>query len=73
MNTASVEPGLGVHGEHHPRGAEVGPHHLLHARRQGDGVVLEGVVHPVGDGPVVVQRREHLPDRGQDRIDAAGR
>jgi hypothetical protein len=33
--------------------------------------MLEGVVDPVGDGPVVVQRREHLPDRGQDRVDAA--
>ena len=33
--------------------------------------MLEPVVYPVGNGPIVVQRSEHLPDRGQDRVDAA--
>ena len=66
MNTASVEAGLGVHGEHHPGGADVGAHHPLHAGRQRDGLVVEAVVHPVGDGPVVVERGEDLLDRGQD-------
>ena len=67
MNTASVKPGLGVHGEHHPGGAEIGADHLLHPGRQRHRLVREGVVHPVGDRAVVVQRREHLPDRDQDR------
>ncbi len=34
-------------------------------------LVLEAVVHAVGDRPVVVERGEDLADRGQDRVDAA--
>ena len=36
-----------------------------------DVAVLEAVVHAVGDGPVVVERGVDLPDRLQDRVDAA--
>ena len=71
MNTASVEAGLGVDGEHHTGGADVGAHHPLHPGRQRDRLVVEAVVHAVGDRPVVVERGEHLPDREQDVVDAA--
>jgi hypothetical protein len=65
------ETGLGVHGEHHPRGPDVGADHALHARRQRHRLVVEPVVHPVGDGPVVVEGGVDLPDRLQHRLDAA--
>ena len=65
------EPGLGVHGEHHPGCTHIGAHHLLHPRRQRDLLMGEAVMHPVGDRPVVEQRGEHLPDRDQDGVDAA--
>jgi hypothetical protein len=64
------EPGLGVHGEHHPGGTDVGAHHPLHAGGQRDRLVLEAVVDAVGDRPVVVERGEHLADRSQHRVDA---
>ena len=66
-----IETRLGVHGEHHPRRPQIGADHLLHPGREGHRLVREGVVHPVGDRAVVVQRREHLPDRRQDGFDAA--
>ena len=64
------EAGLGVHREHHPGGADVGAHHLLNACGQGDRVVVEVVVDAVGDGPVVVERREHLLDGLHDGVGA---
>ncbi len=65
-----VEPGLGVHREHHPGRADVRTHHLLHTGRERNSVVVEVVVHPVGDGAVVVERGEHLTDRLQHAVDA---
>ena len=65
-----VEAGFGVHGEHDPCRPDVGADHLLHARRERDGLMLELVVHPVSDRAVVVQRREHLLDGRQHRLDA---
>jgi hypothetical protein len=61
-----VEAGFGVHGEHHARGADVGTHHALHAGGQRDFGVGEALVHAVGDGAVVVQRREHFLDGVED-------
>ena len=65
-----VEAGLGVHREHHAGRADVGADHLLHAGRQRDRVVVEVVVHAVGDRAVVVERGEHLADRLQHAVDA---
>ena len=53
-----LEPGLGVYGEHHSRAGQVRAHHLLHADGQGDGEVVEALVHPVGDGPIGEERCE---------------
>ena len=44
-----IEARLGVEGEHHARGPDVGAHHALHSGREGDVVVVEAVVHAVGD------------------------
>ena len=52
--------GFGVDGEHHAGGAQVGAHHALHASGQSHHIVLKALVHAVGDGAVVVQRREHF-------------
>ena len=65
------EPRLGVHREHHAGRPDVRTHHPLHPGRQRHVGVLEPVVHPVGDRPVVVERREHLADRRQHRLDPA--
>ena len=66
-----LEPGFGVHGEHDAGGADVGTDHALDARRECHFGVLELVVHPVGDGPVVVEGREDVLDGHQDVLDAA--
>ena len=63
--------GLGVQGEHHPRGAPVGSHHLLDAGGQGNRVVIETPVSAIGDGPVVVEGGEDLFDGPQNLGDAA--
>ncbi len=52
--------GFGVDGEHHTGSAQIGAHHALHAGGQSHHVVLKALVHAVGDGAVVVQRREHF-------------
>ena len=62
--------GFGVDGEHHTCRAQVGTHHALHASGQGHHVVLEALVHAVGDGAVVVQRREHFLHLVHDFVDA---
>ena len=66
-----VEAGLGVHGEHDAGRPEIGADHPLHPGRQCHRLVGEGVVYPVGDGPVVVERGKHLADGPQDSVDAA--
>jgi hypothetical protein len=69
MNTTS-EARLGVDGEHHAGGAEVGAHHALHAGRQRHVGVREALVHAVADGAVVVERGEHLLHLVQHVLDA---
>ncbi|MCU0257243.1 MAG: hypothetical protein MUF60_10940, partial [Vicinamibacterales bacterium] len=64
------EARLGVDGEHDTRGAQVAAHHALHARGQRDVRVLEALVHAIRDRPVVVQRREHVADALEHRLDA---
>ena len=66
-----LEPGFGVHREHHAGSADVGTDHALDARGERHLGVLELVVHAVGDGPVVVEGREDVLDGGQDVLDAA--
>src|SRR3546814_15832274 len=57
-----AEAGLGVQGEQHARGAAIRTHHELHAGGEEHVLVLEAVVHAVGDRAVVVQRREDFLD-----------
>src|SRR5204862_1160761 len=65
-----AEAGFGIEGEQNPGGADVRAHHQLHAGGQEHVLVLEAVVHAVGDGAVVVQRGEHLADAHQYLVDA---
>ena len=65
-----LKAGFGIDGEHHAGGAQVGAHHALHTGRQGHHIVLEALVHAVGDGAVVVQRREHFLHLVHDFVDA---
>ena len=53
-----TETGLGVQGEHHTGGTSFRTHHALHAGRQSDQLVVEALVHAVGDGTVVEQGSE---------------
>ncbi|MCY1285317.1 hypothetical protein D9M70_342490 [compost metagenome] len=55
-----TEAGLGVQGEHHAGGAGFRTDHALHAGGQGDQLVVEALVHAVGDGAVVEQGGEYL-------------
>jgi hypothetical protein len=68
-----LEAGLGVDREHHARGAEVAAHHALHTGRQRHVGMREALVHPVRDGAVVVERREHMPHAIEHRLDARAR
>ena len=61
--------GLRVDGEHDPGRAQVGAHHALDTRTQGHMLVRKALVHPVADGPVVVERGKHLADFVQDVVD----
>ena len=60
MNTTSRKPRIRVEREHDAGGAEVAAHHVLHADRQRDRVVIEVAVHAIGDGAIVEQRGIHL-------------
>ena len=60
-----TEARLGVQGEHHPGGAQVGPGHALDAGGERHIVVIEPLVHAVGDGAVVVERGEDQADMAQ--------
>ena len=57
-----AEAGFGVQGKQHARSARTRAHHQLHAGRQGDFLVLETMVHAVGDRAVVVEAGEHFLD-----------
>lgn len=65
-----AEPGLRIEREHDPARTEVAAHHLLHGRRKGDVAMCKALVRAVGDGSIVVQRGEHMPDRLQDAVRA---
>ena len=65
MNTTSRKPGIGVEREHDAGRAQVAAHHVLHADRQRDRVVIELVVHAVGDRAVVEQRGVHFVHAGR--------
>ena len=49
-----AETGLGIEGEQHAGSADIGSHHQLDAGREKDIFVFEAVMHPVGDGAVVI-------------------
>ena len=49
---------LGVDGEHHPGSREVGAHHALDTDGERDLVVVESLVHAVGNRPVGEERRK---------------
>jgi hypothetical protein len=66
-----AEARFGVEGEQHPARAEVTADHLLDGGGKRDAAMLEAVVRPVGDGPVVVEGRKDLPDGLQHVLDAA--
>ena len=55
-----AKPRIGVEGEHDARTAEVAADHVLHADGERHRGMIEAVVHPVGDRPVVEQRCVHL-------------
>ena len=57
-----VKAGLGVHGEHHAGGSQIGAHHALYTGGQSDLGVGEAFVYAVGDGAVVVQRGKYVLD-----------
>ena len=54
---------LGVEGEDHAAGCQVGAHHLHHADRQSDLEMVEAVVDAVDDGAVGEHRGEAAPAR----------
>ncbi|MNZ65162.1 hypothetical protein D3C78_833490 [compost metagenome] len=65
-----TEARLGIEGEHHAGGAGFGTDHALHAGRQGNQLVVEALVHAVGNGTVVEQRGEHFLGGADDVFDA---
>ncbi len=66
----AIEAGLGVQSKHDAGCADVAAHHALDAGGQRDQAVVKALVDAVGNGAVVVERREHFPDRVQDRFQA---
>ncbi len=66
-----AETGVGIEGEHDAARAQVGADHVLDARRQGDLVVLEALMHAIGDCTVVEQRSEHFVHALQQRVATA--
>src|SRR5690606_38051481 len=55
-----AEARFGIQREHHASGAGFGTHHALHASGQGYQLVVEALVHAVGNGAVVEQRSENF-------------
>ncbi len=66
-----AEARLGVHGEHHARRANVASHHALNAGGNRHFAVGESLVHPVGDGAIVVERGEDALNALEHVVDAA--
>ena len=71
MKTTLRKPGVRVEREHDAARAEIGAHHVLHARRQRDLVVLEALVHAIGDRAIVEQRGEHFVHALEQRVATA--
>jgi hypothetical protein len=65
-----AKAGLGVEREQHARGAHVGADHQLHAGREKHVLMLEAMMHPIGNRTVVVEGREDFPDPMQHVLDA---
>ena len=65
-----IEARFGVEREHHARGPLIGAAHALNARGKGDFGVREALVDAVGNGTVVVERREDFLHAGEHLIDA---
>jgi len=66
----AAETGFGVEREQHARCADVGTHHQLHTGREEYFLVLETLVHAVGDRAIVVERSENFLDLVQHVLDA---
>ena len=66
-----AETRFGIEGEHHAGGAGFRADHALHAGGQGDQLVVEALVHAVGDGTVVEQRGEDFLGGADDVVDTA--
>ncbi|MNH15338.1 hypothetical protein D3C79_749500 [compost metagenome] len=66
-----VEAGFGIQGEHDAGGGEIRAHHALHPGGERHALVIVPLMHPVGDGAIVEERRKHMLDGGHDGIDAA--
>ncbi len=66
-----AEAGFGIQGEEHAGGAGFGAHHALHASGQGDQLVVEALVHAVGDGAIIEERGEDFLGRANDVVDTA--
>ena len=65
MNTTLSNPDSVSSVNMHAGRALVAADHALNAGRQGHVRVRKALVHPVGNGTVVVQRGEHMADRHQ--------
>gem|GEM_PF-3119204 len=65
-----TEARFGVEGEHHTGGAGFRADHALYTGRQGDQLVIETLVHAVGNGTVVEQRGEHFLGRADHVVHA---
>ncbi len=55
-----LEAGFRVERKHHASRADVGAHHALHASGQRHFSVSKALVNTIGNGAVVIQRREHV-------------
>ena len=66
-----VETRFGIQGEHDAGGGQVRAHHALHPGGEGHALVVIALMHPVGDGAIVEERRKHMLDGGHDRVYAA--
>ena len=55
-----AKSGFRVEREHDTGCAQIAAHHVLHADRQRHRAVIEFVVHAIGDGAIVEQRRVHF-------------
>ena len=53
-----------------PDGAEIAAHHPLHARRKRDVPMRESLMHPIGNGPIVVQAGKYLSNGMKNIIQA---